>query len=387
MDKEGFYYPTVHRSSCIGCGRCDSVCPVRTNDLVRSDHMEVYGCQIQDKTVRRASTSGGVFTALAEEALRQGGCVFAAGFDERMHVLHKRAETSEQLREMRGSKYTQSEMGEVFSQIKALLAKDRPVFFVGTPCQVEGLLCYTGRDPSLITVDLACYGVPSPGLYDKYIAFLGEKYASPVKELYFRDKKYGYSGVNVKVVLRDGRILEDNLDVKSYGKSMFSQLGLRPICYDCPFRTRQKASDLTLGDFWEIGQYAPALDDETGVTKVSVHTEKGKQMLQAVSTQIRSVQVETLSGAALKQRQEQSALHRRCDWDRRRRFFEEMHCLDYPALMKKYLPASRKDRLNNRLKPVIFAVFPRPLSVWVVRMVKRRRGKGKENRKHEQGEG
>lgn len=378
-DEEGFYYPYVDGLKCICCDKCKSVCPYLNPGDDRSDYMKVYGIQNIFEEIRMKSTAGGGFSVLADYVLAKGGVVYGAGFDDNMHVIHKGVTKVEQLEELRMSKYTQSDIGNCFTEIKNLLKSNTKVLFVGLPCQVEGLLIFLkGMNTiDLLTADLKCYGVPSPELYDRWITFLTKKYGSLVKHVYFRDKKYGYAGVNVKVVLSNGKVLEDNLDVKSYGKTMFSKLGLRPSCYECVFRKRKKLADFTIGDTWEIGKYAPNMDDNKGTTQLEIHTDKGIEVFKELTNNVICIHMYDMYGKELEEYLKKEERVYDLDINRRVYFFDDMHKLDYGSLMKKHFPVSKKEFINNISKPLIHKF---PFSEYVFRIL--RKAKIKSARSH-----
>lgn len=356
-DNEGFYYPMIDNSMCIGCNMCDKVCPYNNSYENRSTNMVVYGCNNNDDDARRISTSGGMFAAIAEYILSLDGVVFGATYDENMHVVHGKAETIDEVRKLQGSKYVQSELGNIFLNVSDLLNCGRYVFFTGTPCQVEGLYYYLkGRDISkLITADIKCYGVPSSKLFDKFQEYLNSLFESKVKNFYFRDKKYGYSGVNVKVVLENGRNIEDKLVIKTYSKTMFSKIGLRRSCYNCDFIVRNKIADFTLGDMWNIKDFDKQLDDEKGTTCVEINTNKGIEIFNEIKEcgSIRTAKIAELAGDELirfKSKQQRSYL---VDEDRRTEFFNDMNTLPYDKLMDKHFKNTWKNKLDNIGKPIL----------------------------------
>lgn len=235
----------------------------------------------------------------------------------------------------------------------------------------------------LLTIDLVCYGVPSPRLYKEWIQDIAQKHGSKVSRVYFRDKKYGYAGVNVKVMLQNGQALEDIVDVKTYTKTMFSKIGLRPSCYKCVYRGRNKMSDFTIGDFWQIGDYSKQMDDDRGTSIVQINTRKGEDFLNDISSEkIKKVHVETLENDDLKSR-----IHKE-DYTfeiprNRTQFFDDSGRMSYDDLIRKYLPASRKDKMATALKPIIHKM---PFSHFFFRTMKkvrmnRRKKKMNDNQK------
>lgn len=345
-DQEGFLYPHADPASCIQCGQCDAICPVLNTDGVPRES-DIFFCQNNDDNIRLKSTSGGVFAALAQMTLEQHGHVYGVGYGPRMQVLHKCAEKPEQIFDLIMSKYVQSDLNDTFQNIKKDLLEGKTVLFTGTPCQAAGLYHFMKNTPSdrLLLVDLACYGVPSPKVYQKWIETLESRYESEIEKIYFRDKKYGYAGVNIKVVLKNGMVLEDQADVKTFTKTMFSGIGLRPSCYACPFRNTEKKSDMTLSDGWSIQKYLPDMDDNKGTTKVLVHTDKALEALKRTKA-LTSIQ------SGIRPARLPYGINRTCH-PNRDAFFHDLDRLDYTRLIENYLPETLKDKMANVLKPVL----------------------------------
>ena len=174
QDEEGFMYPIIDKSKCVNCGLCDKVCPVK-NAKENGNNQHAYIFQNADDKIRRESTSGGAFTAIAEYVIDNNGIVYGAVFDEKYKVIHKGIDNKEELYKFRNSKYVQSEMENCYSEIKEYLNKGKLVCFSGTSCQVEGLKNYLGKHyENLILVDVVCRAVPSPLIWKKYLNMIKE---------------------------------------------------------------------------------------------------------------------------------------------------------------------------------------------------------------------
>jgi coenzyme F420-reducing hydrogenase beta subunit len=168
-DREGFLYPGVDAECCCDCGLCNEVCPV-INRRETGKPQYVYAAKSRDEEIRRQSSSGGIFTLLAERILDENGVVFGARFDGDWEVIHGYVETKEDLGFFRGSKYVQSRIGESYLQAQQFLEKGRKVLFSGTPCQISGLKFFLGKEyDNLLTVDIVCHGVPSPLVWRMYL--------------------------------------------------------------------------------------------------------------------------------------------------------------------------------------------------------------------------
>lgn len=287
-DAEGFAYPETDHELCKECGRCDEVCPAL--NFVKSFPKalpKIFAAINPDNKIRRHSTSGGVFSALSEIVLNEGGVVFGAAFDSKWRVVHKSARTLEELESLRGSKYVQSCIGEVYRQVGEEL-KTRRVLFSGTPCQCAGLRNFLGEDPdNLLTVDLICHGVPSPEVWEYYIDLFG--YAHDVKRVDFASKRFGWKFAHMEINFSDRDTYLCPLNRDAYGGIFLSGLSERPSCHACKFKFPNVQSDLTLGDALGVQDFAPELFDDRGTSLVIVHTAKGKELLERTNLKHQAV--------------------------------------------------------------------------------------------------
>ena len=154
---------------------------------------QVYAAMCRDEDLRQQSSSGGIFTLLAEAVLRRGGVVFGAAFTEHMVVRHIPVETPEALYRLRGSKYVRSKTGNSFALAKEYLEAGRTVLFTGTPCQIALLKAYLKEDyVNLICQDLACHGSPMEWVWERYVNFREWQANSPIVAASFRDKVTGW---------------------------------------------------------------------------------------------------------------------------------------------------------------------------------------------------
>lgn len=253
---------------------------------MRAEPRSIYVGRVKHGDVLRASTSGGMFTAIGLSCIRQGGVVYGAALDGQLVCRHKSAETEDELAAFRGSKYVQSDMGTCFVHIRDQLNAGRKVVFSGTPCQVAGLktLLHGGHE-GLLCVDVVCRAVPSPMVLDKYLTMrLGDGADRSRYTLRFRDKdSYGYEYSTLTLREKEsGRIAaREGIDSDPYLRAFFSHHSIRPSCTACPFRGCAHTSDITIWDCFKIEQYpnAKRMDDNRGVTHVAANTEKGERCL------------------------------------------------------------------------------------------------------------
>ena len=284
-DQEGFLYPEVQEALCISCAKCQRICPVQSHKEPVSNPV-CYIVRNRDEEVLRDSTSGGAFTAFAAAIIKKNGCVYGAGYDEKMRVICKQARTMEQLAEMRGSKFVQSELGDTFCRIKEELHVGETVLFTGTPCQVEGLLAYLGEKPdNLICIDFVCRGVPSPKLWENYVRTMEAKYDSKITAAKFKNKTYGYHATTMKVDFENGKTYYGSGRVDPMMKAFVTELASRPSCAACAFKTLNRNSDITMFDCYGFSKITNLPDDNRGYPSLLVHSETGRVMMSAVRNQ------------------------------------------------------------------------------------------------------
>ena len=276
-DAEGFAYPTVDGAVCVRCGRCSGVCPLlRTRE--EKPMPAVYAAWNRDEKIRKDSTSGGVFSVLAEDVLEEGGVVYGAALDGKQHLRHIACFRKEDLWRLRGAKYVQSDLGETFREIKKHL-ESRPVLFSGTPCQVDGLYRYLGRRPeNLVTCDLVCHGVPSPAVWEDMARSIERQKKKTLQAVRFRNKVEGWKNSHFTTVYDDGTVDTAPLMRTEFGRAFGRALFLRPSCHCCAYTNLNRPGDFTLGDFWGLQPEELAEQQEKGVSLLLVNTPHGSHM-------------------------------------------------------------------------------------------------------------
>lgn len=289
-DGEGFLYPRIDADKCIDCGLCRKVCDSLGEGGIESPR--VYAAYAIDQAVRRASSSGGIFSLLAENILLRGGVVYGAAFDEHFEVKHIAIENVKQLDLLRGSKYVQSALNDTFAETKENLGGGREILFSGTPCQIGGLKGYLKSDyPNLITVDLVCHGVPSPRVWKKYVDIMKKGADAHIERISFRTKNSSWKRYAVSFSYEnDTAYLRYHWD-DPYMRGFLKGLYLRPSCYNCRFKSNNRASDITLADFWGIENVLPEMDDDKGTSLVIANTRKGRRVLSEIKDKMRVEEV------------------------------------------------------------------------------------------------
>lgn len=277
-DDEGFLYPQVNKDNCINCGLCEKVCH-ELNPYDAHNSLKVFAALNKDEDIRLRSSSGGVFSLLSESIIKAGGVVFGARFDDNWQVIISYAETMDGVEAFMGSKYVQATMGTSYKDAEAFLKDGRKVMFSGTPCQIAGLHHYL-RKPyeNLLTVDVACHGVPSPKVWDKYLSEITGDQRNAIRDIQFRNKENGWKHFSLVIdYLRKEKLMRESSFHKRnpYMKAFLKNMTLRPSCYDCKAKCGRSKSDITIADFWGIQNINPQMDDDKGTGLVIVNTEKG----------------------------------------------------------------------------------------------------------------
>ena len=284
-DRAGFLYPAVDESMCVKCGKCVDVCVFEEKANGANGEPAVYAAVSRDRDVLQESSSGGIFTALANAVLDKGGVVFGAAWTDDLSVAHTGVSDTASLGKLRGSKYVQSATGDSFRQVKRLLRDGVCVCYSGTPCQIAGLKAYLGADfENLLTVDIICHGVPSGKMLRDDLSYVSGGKLAQIREIRFRDKHFGW-GTKGSVTCGGARIKYDAGTSPYYFYFLQGEV-YRESCYRCRFPSEGRQGDITLGDYWGVREETIRqmgnIDPDLGVSCILVNSEKGKKWLAAV---------------------------------------------------------------------------------------------------------
>lgn len=285
----GARLPVISNEICVDCGLCERACPMLNKEDVTAKAFEqrAYASYSKNDELRFASSSGGMFLTLAKHCIDDGYRVYGASFNEGMKLKCTLATSYEELAPLAKSKYLQSELDGEYRKIEESLKNGEKVLFVSTPCQVSALKLFLKKEyGNLLTVDFFCHGVPSQSFFDECLAFEDEKKSRRTLEYTFREKvKNGVTPHYFKIKYeKNGK---EQVKTDFYYKSLFYALfqqyiTLRESCYDCMFATKERCSDITIGDFHDIDSYVKGINRFDGVSTVIVNTEKGQELLESV---------------------------------------------------------------------------------------------------------
>lgn len=280
-DYRGFLYPEVDYNKCIKCKKCTKNCPI--NNKEKEKEKVAYAAYNKNDNIRINSSSGGIFTLLAESIIENRGVVFGAAFNHDFEVEHILVKNKKDLEKLRTSKYVQSNTKDTYLQAKELLDLGNLVYYSGTPCQIEGLKTYLQKEyDNLILQDIICHGVPSPRVWKEYLKCKKNK----IKKVNFRSKKKStWDDYQMEITYENSKeYTNHNEDV--FMKLFLENLILRESCYSCKFKKENRESDITLGDFWGINKIDKSMNDNKGISLVIVNSKKGKELLEKISNKI-----------------------------------------------------------------------------------------------------
>ena len=289
--EEGFQQPIIKNELCVNCGLCNKVCPVvQPQCREQFDFLQYgYACWAKDEEIRRNSSSGGLFTVLAEKIIEKEGIVYGAAFDADFRVKHIGVEKKEDLELLRRSKYVQSDIGHIFKDIKATLKNGRLVYFVGTPCQVAGLKSFLGKKKysNLITSDFVCHGVPSPAVFEAYKDWLKKTHDAKITSFSFRDKHKSWLWFNFRVEFENSNTYIGKWHEDPYLRIFLADNVLRNSCYTCFYTNMERISDITIADFWGYKAHMKKeKNDDKGISLALINSEKGEELFNSAKSSL-----------------------------------------------------------------------------------------------------
>lgn len=289
QDSHGFAAPRIN-DNCIECGLCERMCPLISEKRETGANRESYVLKRKDDQLRRLSQSGGAFSVFAEGVLGQKGVIYGALVDKNMDVVYARVDSIKRLQGLRGSKYVQADVKNVYSLVRNDLLRNQLVLFSGTPCHVHGLYNYLQAKKvcteRLYTVDIICHGVVSPLVYQDYRAYFERIHRTKIRAFNFRDKQFGWRRVAVSIKAGLNKYISGD-----YVKIFHSDLPLRDCCYECKFANLSRVGDVTVGDCWGIEHCNKEFDDGKGCSLLLVNTDKGRWLFRENKNQFHYLSV------------------------------------------------------------------------------------------------
>lgn len=338
-DHEGFWYPKVDATVCDNCGLCENVCPLLEGNFIPVERLKspkVLAAWNTDHVIRLDSTSGGIFSVLANKMFDADGFVAGAVFLKDHTVSHIVTNDRFLLEDIRSSKYLQSYSGEIFNSIKQLLEEGKKVLICATPCQIAGLYSVLGKDyENLITCDFLCIGVNSPKVFLKYIDMLEHLYGAQATKIKFKNKTYGWHRFSTCIDFENGKTYIKDRYHDLYMRSYLNAHLVRPSCYSCRFKGMPRQADITLADFWGIERINPELDNDCGTSAVILNSQKGKDFFKCTGEMIFSKECSLQDVAAGNRAISQSIEYKHG----REQFFADIDDKSFAELANTYFPA------------------------------------------------
>lgn len=298
-DPWGFLYPKVNSNNCIECGKCKKVCGYH-NILQKSVGETYVAVSCTEKP--EESASGGVSAALAAAMVVTGGVVYGCTMSMKNGILvphHIRVCDAVGLAQIKGSKYVQSDISSIFLPIKQDLQAGKSVLLIGTPCQITAVKGFLEHAyPNFYTVDVVCHGVPSAKIFQDFVSFLEQRSGKQLVDLKFRDKSEGWK-LFASLTYQDAqgtctKVLTEPEEL-SYYQMFLNSYTYRENCYTCPYASKNRQGDITIGDYWCIDLVHPELlteqggeiEESRGVSCLVVNNEKGQHLLDRFGAGVR----------------------------------------------------------------------------------------------------
>lgn len=297
-DENGFLYPIIDNNKCIKCGLCVKTCALQNSKLTNTP-LKTYAAQSNNTDLKK-SASGGIFASLAINEIKAGGVVYGAALENvngKLICRHIAVNNVTDLEKLQGSKYIQSNIGNIYQDVKKNLLEDKAILFTGTPCQVDGLRAYLGKKyENLYCIDIVCHGVPSNKMFQDYIETLEKKYNDKIIDFKFRDKTKGW-GLTAKGYTAKGYTAIISANVSSFYYYFLKSYIYRDSCYSCKYACKNRCGDITIGDYWGIETAHPEvlnnnteLDYKSGISCLIVNTYQGNKLIEKYKDDLRLIE-------------------------------------------------------------------------------------------------
>lgn len=295
IDEKGFWYPRIDKKKCVECGLCYKVCPENFQSF-QTNLPECIVYYNKDKEKQQEYSSGGAFLRICKAYVegKEDYAIYGASITTENIVKHIRVINWDNVNQLSRSKYVQSDTENVYKQVKTDLSMNKYVVFSGTPCQVQALKNFLGKEyERLLLIDFVCHGVPSPMAYKKYCDSIAKTLGKKIDKVLFRykqeigiDKKWDTQGMSI--LFDDGTSYKGTRAGDIYMRAFLCELLSRSSCDECKFTKLNRVSDLTLGDFWGIEDKFPeyAIQNTAGTSMVLVDSVKGDKLIQKIKKEL-----------------------------------------------------------------------------------------------------
>ena len=372
-DHEGFWYPEVDKDKCTDCHLCEKVCPMlHISELKHNDFdtPKVYGCYHNDIVIRFDSTSGGLFSALAQEMYKQKGYVGGAIYADTFDVVNFISNDKKDLKRLRSSKYLQSNAEGLYRRIKELLQAGEKVLACGSPCQMAALRSYLRKDyDNLLIVDFVCRATNSPKVFHKYLESLEARYGAKIVAVKDKNKDHGWHSLARKITFDDGQVYYGESHVDDYRRGYHMNVYERPSCYDCKFKGMPRMSDITLADFWGLDKVDPSMDKNLGTSLVLINSKKGESFFEKIKSKL-EIKEYTLDQALYGNRF--PIMGGPMDYPKninRDEFFADLDKMPFDQCAAKYFPYAEdgKPSVKRKLKNILREIYRyrrNPAQLW-----------------------
>lgn len=348
-DELGFAYPRVIDEKCVNCGKCVSVCDFGKSELDRAFPLKAFAAANKCVDTLCKSSSGGVFSAVADYVLENGGAVCGCALKE-LSAVHICIEKKEDMPLLRRSKYLQSDMGLVYREVKERLEKGQMVLFSGSPCHVAALYGVLGKEyEKLITMDLVCHGVPSAEMFKKYIKYLEQKYRTKIVDFNFRSKKYGWQRWTTEFTTEAGKTKNIGKLYEFYIPAFTGGNMMRPSCFKCKYACPTRVGDITVADFWGHEKANVSFNTQNGVSLCALNTEKAVALASVLGEKMHLQEID-YNIAVAGNRCLHAPTEKGKKWELYMQAFKEDKI---PEIAARYKKSHKKVILRNRLKSLV----------------------------------
>lgn len=363
VDHEGFWYPVVDKDKCTDCHLCEKICPIINIETLKGKGLsspKVLGGYNKDIVIRFDSTSGGIFTLLAQAMYKQKGYVSGAIYSEDFKAFNFISNDKKDLKRLRSSKYVQSNAEGLYKKIKQLLVNGEKVLACGSPCQMTALRSYLRKEyENLIVVDFLCRATNSPKVFEKYKACLESRFGAKIVSIKDKNKEHGWHSLARKIVFENGNVYYGEGHEDDYRRGYHMNVFERPSCYECKFKGIPRVSDITLGDFWGIDKVDSSLEQNLGTSLIIINTKKGLSYFDLIREKM---VVKDFSLKDIIPGNKTAILGGQLSYPsniNRDEFFRDIDTMPFDACAAKYFPYDSKDALTfkNIVKNILKAIY------------------------------